>query len=348
MIYLNSRILKKRTTGVQRYLNTILDSCDYRLKSQMQMASSTVFTDGILGHLWEQSYLPVLAKGQLLWSPSNSGPILHRNQVVTIHDLVPIDCPEFLSRKFSIFYQHMLPKLICNCRKIIAISEFTKSRILHLNSKIEDKIEVIHNGVDPMFRPCDLDSSIFVLNKYNLISKRYILSVSSLEPRKNLNRLVEAWRRVKSLLDDDVYLVVVGAGGDEKVFGKFSITEDNARDDRLRFLDYVPDEYLPVIYSNAIATYYLSTYEGFGLPPLESMACGTPVVVANNSAPSEVVGKGGVLISPFSLDEISQSIIDVVETNKAALLRDYCLDAASNFSSEKMVSKTQNLLLGLV
>lgn len=342
MIYCNTRNLLHHKTGVQRYTEEILKR--FPKKSWNPIQPNESIARGIKGHVWEQVVMPFkMRKEDILWSPSNTGPINHKKQVVTIHDVVPFEHPEWLNRNFSNWYRLLQPKLVKNIKRIITISQFSKQRIIEYLGVSEEKVEVIYNGVSEKF--FDNKKKLFS-NVENVIpSQNYILSLGSLEPRKNLKRLLYSWSKVEKFLPEDFYLVIVGKQGSSLVF------EENTLDENLNkviFTGHLPDEILPALYGNALAFFYLSEYEGFGLPPLEAMASGTPIVASDTTAIPEVVGSCGRLIDPFSIEEISNSIILAAEGKVASEKKvKEGIERAKSFSWDKTANKTWDVLLSV-
>lgn len=339
MIAVNTRILSGQLTGVQRYATEILN----RVGTHMSSIAPRRTLAGIRGHVWEQNVLPLRTKGRLLWSPSNTGPILVRNQVVTIHDVVPLDHPEWLNPRFAAWYRFVLPRMASRVTKIITDSEFTKGRILDLLHIPEERVVCIPLGVDSRFHPKDHDKVTATDKSLGLPSSRYVLSLGSLEPRKNLGRLLQAWQRMADVIDDDIWLVIAGATGKSSVFQQ--VEGLNEPPPRVHFTGHIPDEYLPDLYSGAIAFVYLSEYEGFGLPPLEAMASGTPPLTGNRTALPEVVGDAGLMVDPFDIDAIADGIRRLLEHDELrSELRVKGLYRASQFSWDRAARETLKVL----
>ncbi len=145
----NGRFQNQRTTGVQRYAHEITK----RLSLQAEIVAPRGWNSGVRGHIWEQTVLPQLARGALLWSPCNTGPLSVGRQVVTIHDCACFDHPEAFSRTFAAWYQWLLPRLARRARRVITVSRFSASRLADVCGVDVDQIEVIYNGVDARFRP---------------------------------------------------------------------------------------------------------------------------------------------------------------------------------------------------
>jgi len=298
---------------------------------------------GATGHLWEQLYLPSAVRGRLLWSPNNTGPLAIARQVCNIHDLIPLDHPEWFNRRFASWYEWLLPRLAKKVQHIIAISQFTKQRIVERLGVKPEKVTVIPNGVDDRFSPRTPEEIQAVRRSLGIHAPAYILCVGSLEPRKNLRRLLEAWARVQPWLDADVELVVAGAKGSSRVFDTVQI---DPLPPRVQFTGYVSDEQLPCLYAGALALVYPSLYEGFGLPPLEAMACGTPVVTSDGTSLPEVAAEAAVLVNPEDVDSIAQGIRHVVSSSALREeLRRLGLERASRTSWERTPQHTLQLLL---
>jgi glycosyltransferase involved in cell wall biosynthesis len=306
MITCNTRNLTATLTGVQRYTSEILS----RLNDKFDYASPEISLQGLRGHLWEQFVLPKKLGSNLLWSPSNTGPISVEKQVVSIHDLSPLDNPGWYSRKFSGWYQFLLPRLINRARAVLTISEFTRQRILYYCPEARDKVHVTLLAASSQFKPVEQGYIDNAVSNLRIPSPHYFIALGSLEPRKNLNTLLLAWRRIHAKLPADVWLVLAGGKGTSHVFGDHRF---DGLPPRVYLTGHVPDVLLPSLYSGAIASIYLSCYEGFGLPPLESMSCGTPVLASNSASLPEVVGDTGVLVDPFDIEAIGDSIVALVE-----------------------------------
>jgi len=333
----NLRVLDYPMTGVQRYASEIISHWnDYeRIKPDSPIS-------GIKGHVWEQMVLPTRLRGSLLFSPSNTGPLAVANQVVTLHDVVPLDHPEWLNQTFAAWYRVVIPRLVRKVRHVITISEFTKARILDCTGIAPEKITVIPNGVDTSFYPRESAEIDDMRRQLQLPSRKYILSLGTLEPRKNLKTLVTAWSRIQHDIPDDIWLVIAGNKGGENVFQQIGIIDAVPR---THVCGHVPDSFLPALYSGALAFAYLSSYEGFGLPPLEAMAAGTPVITGNRTALPEVVGGCGLLVDPFDVDAISEGLRQmVIDGNARSRFSEKGLKRAQKFSWENTAAKTHQLL----
>ena len=301
----NTRCMSAGLTGVQRYIGELSS----RLAESLECVAPRKPLQGFGGHLWEQLHLPSIVGARLLWSPANTGPLLVRRQIVTVHDVASLDHPEWFHPSFAAWYRWMTPRLVKNARRVVVVSEFTRQRLVKLTRTDPSRITVVPNGIDQRFRPRSQGEISEALEGLNLRVTRYILSLGSLEPRKNLERLIRAWAQVVCKLPDDVYLVIVGSASAARVFKPVSLTN---LPPRVFVTGSVPDRYLPALYSGALAVAYLSLYEGFGLPPLEAMACGSVAITGNLTSLPEVVGSAALTVDPYSTEAIAEAIDELV------------------------------------
>jgi glycosyltransferase involved in cell wall biosynthesis len=210
--------------------------------------------------------------------------------VVTFHDLAVLRHPETFNRWTRSYSRRLLPRVARAATRLIAVSKFTKRELGELLDVPPEKVDVIPNAVG---EPFTADGEAAVGD--------YVLAVSTLEPRKNLPRLVEGYKRAG--LNGLPLLVAGQAGwGDVRVGG-----------DGVRLLGEVDDEELARLYRGARAVAYVSLYEGFGLPVLEAMACGAPVVAARNGALAEVSGGAAVLVDPLDPDSIASGLLEAID-----------------------------------
>ena len=305
-IALNARFRVHRITGMQRYALEI----SRRLSGILDSVDPPDGLRGPAGHVWEQVYLPVAVRGRLLWSPNNTGPLAVAHQVCTIHDLIPLEHPEWFSPQFSRWYQYLLPRLTRRAAHLIAVSEYTKQRLQELLKIDQHRISVIPNGVDVSFQPSSPERVEAMRAALGLTSGRYLLCVGSVEPRKNIGGLLAAWRLVHRQLDEDISLVIAGAPGGASVFAQTAL---GPLPPRVQFIGYVPDEQLPDLYSGATAFIYPSLYEGFGIPPIEAMACGVPVITSNTTSLPEVTAGAAVLVNPADPHEMAGAILELFQ-----------------------------------
>src|SRR5580704_5312840 len=329
----NLRTLGYHITGVQRYLLGLLR----HLPASLDSVKPSQALQGIKGHLWEQLYLPTQLQHRLLWSPGNTGPLGVSRQVLTVHDAASLDHPEWFERKFALWYAAMLPRLIRKVRAIITVSHFSKERIVSLTGVESERVNVIYNGVDERFQLAETEAVKHARTNFGLTSP-YILFVGSIEPRKNLKILLEAWRLGGFA---GATLAVVGAGG--HLFPKLQF---DSIPDGVLLLGPVSDDLLPALYSGAAGFVYPSVYEGFGLPPLEAMASGCPVAVSDIPAHREICGKTAMYFDPFVPEDISAKLewlLKLDGASRASLVKQG-LQRAALYNWESAAAETWRIL----
>lgn len=259
-------------------------------------------------------------------------------KIITVHDIIPVLFPDTFDFPISLLHRYFLPKTLENAEKIITVSNCTKEDILSYYNVSPEKIKVIHNAVNERFKPQESQEIGKVRNRYGL-NFPFILYVGTLEPRKNIPIILKALHeiRIKNL---DYKLVIAGKKGwkYKEIFD--TIDALNLHNDVV-FTGYVLDEDLPALYSAADLFVYPSLYEGFGLPPLEAMACGTPVITSNTSSLPEVVGGAGITVDPYDVDILADSIYRVLSDQKLKeRMVEKGLDRAKEFSWKRCAIET--------
>ena len=254
-------------------------------------------------------------------------------RVVTIHDMIPFVHPETHARLTNVLFQHYIPRTLRRVDAVVTVSEASKRDILRFYPIASDAVHVIHNGISHCFRPRSESEISAVRHRYKL-PERYILSVGALQQRKNLATLFRAFRQILQR-GFDRHLVIVGREA-WKTDDTFAALHELGLEAKVSFTGYVADEDLPAVYSGAEVFVFPSLYEGFGLPPLEAMACGTPVIASSASSLPEVVGNAGLLIDPLDFGGFANAI-EAVLTNRelAARLADLGPTRASMFTWER-------------
>lgn len=256
--------------------------------------------------------------------------------IVTVHDLSFVRLPETTMPGMSRHLNKWVPHSVQQADHVIAVSEATRQDLIELYQTPPEKVSVLHHGVSARFKPvAEVDRLAAIRQKYGLGDEPYILSVGTIHPRKNYQRLIQAFAQI----DPSTQLVIAGSKGwaYRTVFTEIS---NRGLVERIHFLGFVDDEDLPALYSAATLFVYPSLYEGFGLPALEAMACGTPVVASDQSALPEVVGDAGLLVNPYNVDEMAPAMAQILEN--AALRRQLAeagLARAAQFTWPKMAVK---------
>lgn len=263
---------------------------------------------------WEQFILPFLLKKNrvdILFSPSTVMPIFSTcKNVICIHDLIPFHIYDKFTKVRSFYVRLMIKLSARRADKIFTVSKNSKKEIEQICSIESSKIAITYNGVN---------KSIFETNitewksfrKQKEIPDKYLLYVGTLEPGKNLVKLIRAFKLVKKNYGIDHKLIIAGKKGWKyfEIFREANLLNVN---DFIIFTDYVPKNILGELYRNAELFIFPSLYEGFGLPVLEAMAFGVPVIVSDVSALPEVVGKAGELCDPFNEKDIAEKIIKIL------------------------------------
>lgn len=338
-IYINARFLTQQITGVQRYaieistqLNTVHTDITFVtpkkiIHKDLAKKLNISINGRLSGHLWEQIELPKYLKkhnNPLLINLANTAPLFYKNQIVTIHDLAFLRNPKWFSSKFYLYYKLLIPKIAENSLKIITVSNFSRKEIVNLLNIPEEKVGVIYNAVSQDFIELSRDN---FENKYG----EYILSVASLDPRKNFKNLVLSFNKLNL---KGTKLVIVGS--ENKVFADQKLKSLIQENPNIILTGYVTDEELIGLYRNATFFIFPSLYEGFGLPPLEAMACGCPVVVSNAASLPEVCGDAAYYVNPYNVESIAEGMYKVLtdETLRQSLIQKG-IERAKLFSWEK-------------
>jgi glycosyltransferase involved in cell wall biosynthesis len=227
--------------------------------------------------------------------------------VITVHDLSYIRFPEAHPVERVKMMSKMLPPAIERADAIIADSHFTKSELMDEFGVLSEKIHVTHLGLSPDFYPRQQLEVAKVAMKYKLKANEYFIAVGTIEPRKNLVQAIQAYRALPDDLAKRYPLAIVGMRG-WKEKGLLSELNNLVIQGKAKLLGYVDADDLPVLYSGARGLVFPSLYEGFGLPVLEAMACGTPVIASNSSSIPEVIGDAGMLVEVGDVDGLKECI----------------------------------------
>lgn len=291
--------------------------------------------------LWEQLAQPLILRrigADLAHGPVYVVPLgTSLPTVVTIHDLSFLRFPHFF-RPANRFYLSLFTRLSAHrAQRILAVSEHTAQETVRLLGIPRSKIRVVYHGVDPVFRPLPAEE-VAAFRARQGLPERFVLYVGTLEPRKNLVRLVQAFARIPSA--DCPVLILAGARGwyDEEIFA--TVERLNLKD-RVLFPGYIPNEQLPLWYNAARVFAYPSLYEGFGMPVLEALACGTPVLTSATSSLPEAAGDGALLVEPNDVGAIADGLHRLLtDETLRETLRERGLAHAVRFSWARTAEET--------
>lgn len=312
MFVVNGRYLTQKATGVHRYAFEICNKLhemgvDFHVAVPKEIHPDYKFSFKVVKcgsfntHLWEQISLPRYLKrigSPLLISFTGCGPLNYSNQIMTIHDVSHERYPEWFSKNYYRFYHYMMPRIGKKAHAVLTVSEFSKKEIVDTLGINSEKIHVVHSNVPFHNKPSKEEVLSFTRNPE---AERYILAVSSMDPRKNFVRLVEAFDKIK---DKSVKLYIIGMS-----FKAFNTPDlQKLIGENVHLPGYIPDEKLQTMYQNALLSVYPSLYEGFGLPPLESMTYGCPVINSDIPALREVSQDAALYVDPYNVDDITQKI----------------------------------------
>lgn len=235
----------------------------------------------------------------------------HTRTLLTVHDLSFVRVPESASPRLKVYLDTVVPRSIKRADYVLADSLATKLDLVDLYGISSDRVEVLLSGVDSVFRPIHTANFASIRAKYQIGECPYLFAVGTVQPRKNYARLIEALSIVRAG-GLEIELVIAGGKGwlEDPIYAALDQLDMRPY---VHFIGFAAEEDLPVLYSHALCSVFPSLYEGFGLPILEAMACGTPVVTSNLSSMPEVAGDAALLVYPYRVEEIADGIQSVVE-----------------------------------
>ncbi|MGZ9274455.1 MAG: glycosyltransferase family 4 protein, partial [Nitrospira sp.] len=316
---MNGRFLSQPLTGVQRFALETVNAIDGMISGQTELLNEFRFVvlaprDAVLpghlrhiavrsvgslvGHPWDQLELAYHARGELLLSLCGAGPVLHSKHVAVLHDAAVFANPGNFSRPYRSFHRTLAPMLMRNARAVVTVSRFSQEELARYCHGLDNKLRVVPNGADHILgEPADLS----VLAANDLARGQYILALGSLSPNKNIGLAGAALAK----LDDLGLRLVVAGGRSTRVFSHCAL--ESAL--RVAALGYVPNAVLRALYENALCFVFPSYYEGFGIPPLEAMLCGCPVVVSDIPALRETCGDAALYCNPRDPGSLAAQIL---------------------------------------
>lgn len=343
MIVINAKFLSQRLTGVHRYA---IELCRYlpthigehelvlagpkdaEIVGELKHFRFIQFGN-LKGNLWEQFELPLFLKrngNPLLINFSGISPYLYNNKLLYIHDLAYLHEPKWFSKSFSLAYNTLLPRIAKKSKRIITVSEYSKADIVKYYKVQPEKIDVVYAAASDRFKDLKLEKENFVL------------MVSSLDPRKNMQTAIEAFLKVET----DYKLVIIG--DKMKSFSNPDL-ERFANEERIIFTGYLTDDELLSYYNRAKVFLYPSLFEGFGIPPMEAQKCGCPAIVSDVSCLPEVYGDSVFYCNPKDLSSIEEAIKELMSNdNYSQDLIQKGFENSAKYSWESSSKRLQDII----
>ena len=364
-----SRALVKKRTGTEHYSAALIEALAklpeadrYRFVLYANVGSEPEAREGLgfalpgkwairailFPRLWTHvrlSWEMATSAPGALFVPSHVVPLWHpRRTVVTVHDLGYLQYPQAHTR-LSRLYLHISTMFSAHAaRRVIAISEATKRDLVERYGINPRKIRVVYHGRDAAFTPILDPAQIAETTSRYGVTQPYCLHVGTLQPRKNLGVLVEAWEMLRSSVEQPPQLLLAGKRG-WLYSDLFSAVESRGLGNLIKFADYVERADLAPLYSGALAFTFPSLYEGFGLPILEAMSCGAPVLASTASSVPEVAGDAGLLLDPHNPTEWADAVERVMHDGELRQsLSRRGLERASQFTWERCARETLAVL----
>ncbi|OQP83611.1 hypothetical protein BTR14_22130 [Rhizobium rhizosphaerae] len=318
-IFVNGRFLGRPVTGVERFARSILAAVDAMIDDTDAARWTILVPPGVphdqgfaklkirtvspfsRGHLWEQTTLSWASRKGLLFSPCNSGPVLHPRHLVVIHDALVFRFPEGFSPSYARLHR-TLGRLLARRAHLATVSAFSRSELSSVLHQPAEDIAVLPNAVDHL-DGTQADPS--VLDRYGLEKGSYFLFVGSPAPNKNLGRAIEAYASLKR---PDLPFVLVG-----KAARVFSQEKSGAAPEGLLPTGRLSDAEIKALYQNALALIFPSIYEGFGIPPLEAMSLGCPALCSDIPVMREICGNAAAYFKPLDQASIAQTMAEMAD-----------------------------------
>jgi len=309
---------------------------------------SVPLSDRALAILWHRLQLPlwvelVTGSVDIFHSPDFVLPPVRRAKtLVTVHDLSFMRYPQCADANLRAYLNKVVPRSVHRANLVLADSQSTKDDLVELLGVEPARIEVVYPGVEERFHPIENQAILEQVRKRYNLPPRFVLGLGTLQPRKNFTRLIEAFADLRFAICD-LHLVIAGGKGwlYEEIF---ATVEQLGLEEKVIFPGFVADQDLPALYNLADLFVFPSLYEGFGLPPLEAMACGTPVITSDASSLPEVVGEAGLIVEATDVEDLAEAMKRVLEDD--ALQEEMIargLEQARKFTWEEAASKLLSL-----
>lgn len=308
------------------------------------------FTERYLAAMWHRARIPLpvevfIGKVDVFYSPDFLlPPTFAQRKLVTVHDLSYVRVPECFPRPLLNYLNQAVPPSVAHADLILADAVSTQRDLSEVYRIPPEKIKVLYSGVDARFSPNVPNESRARVRQWTQ-GKPYILSVGTLQPRKNYVRLIEAFAQVISKLPNSNLQLVIAGGHGWMYEQIFQTVERLNLQERVLFPQFVSDDDLPALYTDATLFVYPSLYEGFGLPVAEAMACGVPVVSSNASSLPEVGGDAVLYFDPHNTDAMAEAIHRALtDESLREQLRTRGIEQAKKFSWEKAARELMHYL----
>ena len=324
--------MSKGNSGVQRYASNIISNLDSDLEFELMRSN---FTGNFGLHFFEQFVIPAkLSRTDLLWTPTHIAPVFHKNSIITVHDLLPIEEPGLFSSSFVLFYRTVLPILLRNARHVFTVSEFTKERVMRIYNVDYEKITVSRNAskfhIDFSYNRLEFDS---LVNKYELGS--FFLVVGNIGYHKNSFRILDLWNKYFP----SEKLVFIG-----KLPNHLYPHFDFHRAGNVNIVHFsdIKDETLANFYKNARGLIFLSKYEGFGLPLIEANSLGCKVIHSDIQVFNEISNDLNSKVSLISDEDFVNAVTILLGSALSEITRQSLIRASERFnwvSEGEVVSK---------
>ncbi|WP_160674312.1 glycosyltransferase family 1 protein [Clostridium sp. C8-1-8] len=355
-VIIDARMVDEKLHGIARYtyeliVNSIkLDKLNYTLLvNDMEIAKKLFGSfndiDFILMKnkflsIGEQIELPKILnryRGKAIFhSPSFvASPFIKTDMVMTIHDLNHVRLPQFYSPFHKYYYKYIVRTSAKKSKCILTVSEFSKKEILSWVDLEPSDVVVTYNGIGDKFRIIEEEDVLSRVRLKYKLPEKFVLYVGNLKPHKNVETLVKAVKYIKS---DETLKLIIGGSPNE---GLTKLIKDNNLFDRVQFIGFIDEKDLSVIYNLALMFVFPSLYEGFGLPPLEAMACGCPAIVANTSSLPEVLGEEGLTFKSEDEQDLANKIDYLLgDEDRYNKYVSYGIERAKYFNWDKLVNET--------
>ena len=301
----------------------------------------------VLWHRWRVPlWADLCAPGSAVFYSPNFvlPPLLRARGIVTIHDLSFLRYPETHDPGLVAFLTAAVPRAVRAAALVLADSEHTRQDTIALLGVPAEKTAVLLSAADPIFRPVDDPAALGAMRRRRSLDRPYVLSVGTVQPRKNLPRLIAAVRLLREQTGEDILLVHAGRRG--WLYAEVQqAVQNHAMADSFRLIEDADDSELRLLYAGAVALAYPSLYEGFGLPCVEAMACRCPVVASEVSSVPEVVGDAGLLVEPTDVEALAEALSRCLgDSELRATLIERGTAQAAQFTWERSAAKLHRLL----